>query len=152
MKVTLVMSIVSLPLRDINTVWAWRAFEWLISEWYRSYILTVECIAVGISFYADNGQFKVFDSTLSLSLSLTRTWGTWSIRYIIYRQLSASLSKFIWSNWSVQTKRFTNYKIWCVNKQQYKSGIKEISGQHKCYKNHCFAIVLYSTLLNHLTL
>ena len=48
-----------------------RAFEWLISEWYRSNILTVECIAVGISFYADNGQFKVFDSTLSLSLSLS---------------------------------------------------------------------------------
>ena len=33
----------------------------LISEQYRSFILTVGCIAVGISYYADNGHFKVFD-------------------------------------------------------------------------------------------
>ena len=68
----------------------------------------------------------------------------WSISYIIYRQLGASLSKFIGSNWSLWTKRLTNYKIWCGNKQQCTRGIKEISGQHKCYKDHCFAVVLYS--------
>ena len=39
-----------------------RAFELLISERYRSFILTVGCIAVGISYRADNGHFKVFDS------------------------------------------------------------------------------------------
>ena len=38
-----------------------RAFESLISERYSSFILTVGCIAVGISYYADNGHFKVFD-------------------------------------------------------------------------------------------
>ena len=38
-----------------------RAFVSLISEQYRSFILTVGCIAVGISYYADNGHFKVFD-------------------------------------------------------------------------------------------
>ena len=39
-----------------------RAFESLISEQYGSFILTVGCIAVGISNCADNGHFKVFDS------------------------------------------------------------------------------------------
>ena len=39
-----------------------RAFESLISEWYRSFILTFGCIAVGISYCADNNHFKVFDS------------------------------------------------------------------------------------------
>ena len=34
-----------------------RAFESLISEQYRSYILTVGCISVGISCCADNGHF-----------------------------------------------------------------------------------------------
>ena len=39
-----------------------RAFESHISERYKSFILTVGCIAVGISYCADNGHFKVFDS------------------------------------------------------------------------------------------
>ena len=39
-----------------------RAFESLISEQYRSLILTVGCIAVGIVYCADNRHFKVFDS------------------------------------------------------------------------------------------
>ena len=39
-----------------------RAFESLISERYGSFILTVGCIAKGISNCADNGHFKVFDS------------------------------------------------------------------------------------------
>ena len=34
-----------------------RAFESLISEQYRSYILTVGCIVVGICYCADNGHF-----------------------------------------------------------------------------------------------
>ena len=39
-----------------------RAFEALISQRHGSFILTVGCIAVGISDRADNGHFKVFDS------------------------------------------------------------------------------------------
>ena len=38
-----------------------RAFESLISEQYRSLILTVGCIAVSIVYCADNRHFKVFD-------------------------------------------------------------------------------------------
>ena len=34
-----------------------RAFESLISEQYRSYILTVGCIVASISYYADDGHF-----------------------------------------------------------------------------------------------
>ena len=34
-----------------------RAFESLISEQYRSYILTIECIVVSINYCADNGHF-----------------------------------------------------------------------------------------------
>ena len=34
-----------------------RAFESLISEQYRSYILTVGCIVVGICYCADNSHF-----------------------------------------------------------------------------------------------
>ena len=73
------------------------------------------------------------------------------VKVTLKGQLSASLSKFIWSNWSVWTKRLTNYEIRHGNKQQCKRGIKEISGQHKCYKDHCFAVVLYYTLLNNFT-
>ena len=36
-----------------------RAFGSLISERYGSFIITVGCIAVGISYCADNGHFKV---------------------------------------------------------------------------------------------
>ena len=143
---------VSLRLKDFYTVWAWKE---PLSHWYRndmSYILRVGCIAAGISYCADNGYFTVFDLRARDVYGKSHAWGTWSVRYIIYRQLSASLSKFIWSNWSVWTKRFTNYKMWCGNKQQCKRGIKEIWGQHKCYKDHCFAVVLYSMLLNHFTL
>ena len=39
-----------------------RAFESLISEQYRSLILTVGCIAVGIVYCADNCHFEVFYS------------------------------------------------------------------------------------------
>jgi len=39
-----------------------RPFDSLISEQYGSFILTVGCIAAGISHCADNGHFKVFDS------------------------------------------------------------------------------------------
>ena len=39
-----------------------RAFESLISEQYRSLILTVGCIAVSIVYCADNCHFEVFDS------------------------------------------------------------------------------------------
>ena len=34
-----------------------RAFESLISEQYRSYILTIGCIVVSINYCADNGHF-----------------------------------------------------------------------------------------------
>ena len=39
-----------------------RTFESLISEQYRSLILTVGCIAVSIVYCADNCHFEVFDS------------------------------------------------------------------------------------------
>ena len=39
-----------------------RAFESLITEQYRSLILTVSCIAVAIVYCADNRHFKVYDS------------------------------------------------------------------------------------------
>ena len=65
-----------------------RAFESLISERYRSFILTVGCIAVGISYCADR----------LLEMFIVQVTFMCSIRYIIYRQLSVLLSKFIWSN------------------------------------------------------
>ena len=53
-----------------------RAFESLISEQYRSYILTIGCIAVGISYCADNGHFKVFDSHARDFYGKSHTRGT----------------------------------------------------------------------------
>jgi len=102
------------------------AFDSLISERYVSFILTVGCIAVGISYCDDNGHFKVFDSHARDIYGISHPQETCTIRYIICRQLSALLSKFIWSKWSFLTKRFTHYKIWHGNKQQCKRGIKEI--------------------------
>ena len=43
-----------------------RAFESFISEWYRSYILTAGCIAVGISYCADDGHFKCLTHMLEM--------------------------------------------------------------------------------------
>ena len=39
-----------------------RAFESLISQQYRSCILTVDCITVSIVYCVYNGHFKVFES------------------------------------------------------------------------------------------
>ena len=69
-----------------------RAFESLISEQYRSYILTVGCIAVGIICFADNGHLKCLTHMLEMFMVKSHSRNLWSIRYIIYRQLSASLS------------------------------------------------------------
>ena len=80
-----------------------RAFESLISEGYGSFILTVGCIAVGISYCADNGHYKVFDSHARDIHGKSHPQGTCAllvdIIFIIYRRLSASAlhSKFIWS-------------------------------------------------------
>ena len=53
-----------------------RAFESLISERYRSFNLTVGCIVVGISYCADNGHFKVFDSNARDVYGKSHTLGT----------------------------------------------------------------------------
>ena len=79
-----------------------RAFESLISEGYGSFILTVGCIAVGISYCADNGHYKVFDSHARDIYGKSHpqeTCALLDIIFIIYRRLSASAlhSKFIWS-------------------------------------------------------
>ena len=79
-----------------------RAFESLISEGYGSFILTVGCIAVGISYCADNGHYKVFDSHARDIYGKSHPQGTCAlldIIFIIYRRLNASAlhSKFIWS-------------------------------------------------------
>ena len=79
-----------------------RAFESLISEGYGSFILRSGCIAVGISYCADNGHYKVFESHARDIYGKSHPQGTCAlldIIFIIYRQLSASAlhSKFIWS-------------------------------------------------------
>ena len=53
---------------------------------------------MGISYCADNGHFKAFDSHARDVYGESHAQGTCSMRYIIYRQLSALLSKFIESN------------------------------------------------------
>ena len=97
MKVTLVMS-TGLTIGEYQFCMCLKgAFESLISERYGSFILTVGCIAVGISYSADNGHFKVFDSHARDIYGKSHPQETCTIRYIIYRQHSALLSKFIWS-------------------------------------------------------
>ena len=79
-----------------------RAFESLISEGYGSFILIAGCIAVGISYCADNGHYNVFESHARDIYGKSHPQGACSlldIIFIIYRRLSASAlhSKFIWS-------------------------------------------------------
>ena len=79
-----------------------RAFESLISEGYGSFILTAGCIAVGISYCADNGHYKVFHSHARDIYGKSHPQGTCALLDIIfirYRRLSANAlhSKFIWS-------------------------------------------------------
>ena len=62
MKVTLVMSTWLTTEGYPFCMGLKRNFDSLISERYGSFIFTVGCIAVGISYCADNGPFKVFDS------------------------------------------------------------------------------------------
>ena len=73
------------------------AFESLIPKQYGSFILTVGCIAVGISYCADNGHFNVFDSPARDIYGKSHAQGTCVLLDIIYGQLSALVSKFIWS-------------------------------------------------------
>ena len=77
-----------------------RAFESLISKGYGSFILRSGCIAVGISYCADNGHYKVFESHARDIYGKSHPQATLlDIIFIIYRRLSASAlhSKFIWS-------------------------------------------------------
>ena len=46
-------------------------------------------IVVGISYFADNGHFKVFDSHTRDVYGKSHALGTCSFKYIIYRQFSA---------------------------------------------------------------
>ena len=58
-----------------------RAFESLISEGYGSFILIAGCIAVDISYCADNGHYKVFDSHARDVYGKTRPQGTIFVHY-----------------------------------------------------------------------
>ena len=46
-----------------------RAFELLISEQYRLYILTVGCIVVSISYCAHDGHFKCLTHMLEIFMA-----------------------------------------------------------------------------------
>ena len=90
-----------------------RAFESLISERYRSSILTVGFIAVSINHCADNGHLGVFDSHVRDVYGKSHARGT-----------------------------CTKYDVAISN--NVREVLKRSSGQHMCYKDHCFAVVLYS--------
>lgn len=48
--------------------------------------------------------------------------------------------------------QITKYDMAMSNNVREVQVLKRSSGQHKCFKDHCFAVVLYSMLLDHFTL
>ena len=117
-----------------------RAFESLISEWYRSFILTFGCIAVGISYCADNNPFKVlemfivkvmFEDCVVSDISSTDNL----VHY--FQSLYGATDLY-----ELKGLQVTKYDMAISN--NVREVLKRSSGQHKCYKDHCFAVVLYS--------
>ena len=99
-----------------------RAFESLISQQYRSFILTVDCITVGIVYCIDNGQFKVFDSHTRDICGKSYRQGTRVLLDIPSKvNLVQYFSKFMWntSNYELKGLYTTKYD----NKQQCKRNV-----------------------------
>ena len=104
-----------------------RAFESLILEQFRSYILTVGYIVLVMAI------LKCLTDVLEMfAVKVTLEGHVFYKIYHLQTTYSALLSKFIWSNWSVWTERFTNNKIWHGNKQKFKRGIEEIIRSTQC--------------------
>ena len=131
-----------------------RAFESLISEQYRSLILTVGCIAVSIVYCADNCHFEVFDSHARDIYGKRHTKGT----YILLDISSADhWVQYFPSLYGVTVVKelkglhITKYDMMASN--SVKDVLNTPSDQQNCFKNHhCFAIalILYVTRSFHL--
>ena len=121
-----------------------KAFESHISEWYKSFILTVGCIAVGISYFADNGHFRVFDSHARDVHSKSHVWGPCCISISSTDNLVHYFQSLYGATdlYELKGLQITKYDMAISN--NVREVLKRSSGQHKCYKDHCFAVVLYS--------
>ena len=67
-----------------------------------------------------------------------------TIIYIVFRQLSSLLSKLYGARdlFELQGLQITKYDM--AISTNVREALKRSSGQHKCCKDHCFPIVLYS--------
>lgn len=82
-----------------------RAFESLISQQYRSFILTVDCITVGIVYCIDNGYFKLFDSHTRDICGESYRQGTRVLLDIPSKvNLVQYFSKFMWNTSNYELK------------------------------------------------
>ena len=113
-----------------------RAFESLISEQYRSLILTVGCITVGIVYCADNRHFKVFDSHTRVIYGKSHPEGTCIPLDISSADNLVQYFQSLFGVTDVYDMRASNSVKYVLN---------TLSDQQNCFKNHhCFAIALCS--------
>ena len=123
-----------------------RAFESLISQQYRSFILTVGCITVSIVYCVYNGHFKVFDSHARDIYGKSHRQGTCVLLDIPSKD---NLIQYFQSLYGIHQMyelkglQITKYDITTSN--NVKDILKNTSlDQHKCLKNNCFAVAFYS--------
>ena len=120
-----------------------RAFESLISELFRSFISTVGCTAVIISYCADNGHLQCLTNMLEMFMVKVTLEGC-----VLLDILSDNLVHYFQSLCGatelceLEGLQTTKYEMTISN--IIREVLKRSSGQHKCYKDHCFAVVLYS--------
>ena len=100
---------------------------------------------MGISYCADNGHFKVFDSLARDVYSKSHTLGTCILLNISSTDNLVHYSQSLYGAtdlYELKGLQITKYDV--VISNNVREVLKRSSRQHRCYKNHCFVVVLYS--------
>ena len=124
-----------------------RAFESLISQQYRSFILTVGCITVGIVYCVYNGHFKVFDSHARGIYGKSHRQGTCVLLDIPSKD---NLIEYFQSLYGIHQMyelkglQITKYDITTSNNVKDILNNTSLDQHKKCLTNNCLAVAFYS--------
>ena len=118
----------------------------MISQQYRSFILTVGCIAIGITYCADDGHFKVFDSHARDIYGKSHPQGSCVLLDISSIHNLVQYFQSLYGGTDVYELKGLKIRIYQYD-MAIDTNVKDAlntSDQHICFKKHCFAIALYS--------
>ena len=100
---------------------------------------------MGISYCTDNGHFRVCDSHARDVYGKSHAGGTCVLLNISSTDNLVHYSQSLYGAtdlYQLKGLQITKYDVAISN--NVREVLKRSSGQHKCYKDHCFAVVLYS--------